>query len=754
MNTLLRINKNPLRITLLSVVFVFAVVATAFFSAPKADAVWAPSGPTQGGGGTGHWTMNGFGWKFYSKSGGGPNNGFSDGTSWGNVVSACSAYSGSGVWIHVVRNSRGDERSYNYEGASWNPNRPAAGSDPYDYDENGNYSPQGSSHQQHVINIVATMQSRFSVEHSAYLSHWGVDVGWFCDGRLENWSSSGTTSVNMSSALPGDTIQWTHTLSNDGPTGSSNIYSQTVNGGFADGNFNGVKNGTNGALDNGSTRSHPSYSTYTVQQADVGSTLCQQLQWDPTNSTGGRDGRAANACVSIPYRYSLVPSITNITDGNVVESSDSVQSVIGSIHNNGPTKSRPNVNWRITQLEYNGPLSSIPKKGGVSDVSQDPCSYFSEALDCDSSGTTTPEVGFPGSPTFNTNGDLNNKPAGRKICFVMSVQPFNDSTSNWSHSEMKCLVIGKKPKVQVLSGDLLVGRASPTNPLRMSDVNTSASSTGGRYYGSWGEYAIVPSGCVTGMASGSGYSKGAPSNLFSNLSLLSFTKIDSGTCATNVGRYVHTSSTPNVAARFPINVPAGGASTPSPAVLPSTDVKVSDLTGQYQAPGGAMAIRVTGGADIPKGRQVVINAPGATVTIADNIRYTNEALANLTDIPQVIIIARNIIIADNVTQIDSWLVAVGSGTQGVINTCGIGAVGLTETSPLTVTTCVNPLVVNGPVITNHLVLRRTAGSDGANRGQPAEVFNLRPDSYLWATGYNLSSGRISTAQTKELPPRY
>jgi len=50
---------------------------------------------------------------------------------------------------------------------------------------------------------------------------------------------------------------------------------------------------------------------------------------------------------------------------------------------------------------------------------------------------------------------------------------------------------------------------------------------------------------------------------------------------------------------------------------------------------------------------------------------------------------------------------------------------------------------------------RTAGSGvGVAIGDPAEVFNLRGDAYLWATAYSSNSDRLSTVSTKELPPRF
>jgi hypothetical protein len=65
------------------------------------------------------------------------------------------------------------------------------------------------------------------------------------------------------------------------------------------------------------------------------------------------------------------------------------------------------------------------------------------------------------------------------------------------------------------------------------------------------------------------------------------------------------------------------------------------------------------------------------------------------------------------------------------------------------------LTVNGPVIANRLLMYRTYGAEAGQRsGDPAEVFNLRPDAYLWASGQQSGSGKIRTVQTTELPPRF
>jgi hypothetical protein len=54
-----------------------------------------------------------------------------------------------------------------------------------------------------------------------------------------------------------------------------------------------------------------------------------------------------------------------------------------------------------------------------------------------------------------------------------------------------------------------------------------------------------------------------------------------------------------------------------------------------------------------------------------------------------------------------------------------------------------------------LYLQRTAGSGvGVSSGDPAEVFNLRPDAYLWAMVHASASGKIQTVYATELPPRF
>jgi hypothetical protein len=158
--------------------------------------------------------------------------------------------------------------------------------------------------------------------------------------------------------------------------------------------------------------------------------------------------------------------------------------------------------------------------------------------------------------------------------------------------------------------------------------------------------------------------------------------------------------------------------------------------------------------NIAKGQWMVINAPNAEVTITGDIKYANGPFQSIGDIPQVVIIAKNIHIASGVRQVDAWLIAQGSTAAGtgILDTCAISN---SYTTRLTVNVCNAPLTVNGPVMAQQLWLRRTGGSGlDDTSGDPAEVFNLRPDAYLWGYARASTSGRVQTVYTQELPPRF
>lgn len=467
------------------------------------------------------------------------------------------------------------------------------------------------------------------------------------------------------------------------------------------------------------------------------------------------NGLADTETVSIPvtrscpvFNYDLTPQITSVTHGSELATPKSAVPVSGNVANIGPTASKPGTNWRITQVVFpvSMTLTSTLLNGATSP--NDPCAYFTGESACgtitDGSGATTyPVTG--GSPIGHAGtADVVKWPPNTWICFALSVQPYNQSTSDWRHSGLRCYRAAKeiKPKVDVVGGDLYVGR----KPLGMTTtvsarVITSQTTNTAGTFGSWGEYAIAASGPVTSMASGSAYVGGAPT--YPNLLTFVNTAHTTSSCATLVGCYAQNGSLPNIGARFPT----------SGATASFTGGTLNGISGLRTGTGDISI----GGSTIAAGTSVIINAPEADITISGNITYNvGGGIGSFSQIPQVIIIAKNITIARTVTQVDAWLVAPGkvtaSGgvTDGLIETCDVAA------TSLNAGICNQKLTINGPVIANKLHMLRTTGVDNetAAVGDPAEVFNFRPDAYLWALQQAQQGGRVTTVSTKELPPRY
>ena len=442
------------------------------------------------------------------------------------------------------------------------------------------------------------------------------------------------------------------------------------------------------------------------------------------------------------YNYNLTPSITSPARETVIESDIGAVTVSGRVTNAGPTDSRDTA-WQLTELVYTPgtAVSDLPNTNGGTSGS-DPCGYFSSTAGC--------SVLASGTRVYETSGAAHTAPStissyglGTKVCYALSVRPYDQSTGDWRHSALACYVIGKKPKVQILGSDLWVGRGTATATAR---VVASRTQVGDTHYGSWSEYGIVTPTRITGMASAAGYSGGTTQGNYCSLSLLTFANtLSSGSCdSSTVGGYAIAASSPALSLMGTL------ATRATANISGARDIASLAADMVYSATGN---VTLTSSATIPKGKWVVISAPGRTVTIASNIIYqdtvtkdTDESSrALLSALPQVVIIAHNIVVNEPVTQVDAWLVATDA-----IRTCSIATV-----ADLGGDVCTTRLTVNGPVITDRLLLYRTAGAGtGAAAGDPAEVFNLRPDAYLWATALQNETARVKTVEFKELPPRY
>ena len=323
---------------------------------------------------------------------------------------------------------------------------------------------------------------------------------------------------------------------------------------------------------------------------------------------------------------------------------------------------------------------------------------------------------------------------GKNLCRYTYAEPAKN-TGGSTKSDEQCVLIIKRPKVHVLGGDV-----------RANSVDTAVSYRDGKYYGSWVEYGIASKGLVTGMASGSGFAGGRTTGDLCAVSYLTFGNNrtdDSSKCdSKQIGKYSTSSSQASaLAARFSADR-ATDLKTPT-----STDIKTLDSTKVYTSKD---AVHLTSSEKIPKGKWVVIHVPDNTVYIDQNIEYATGALKTIRDIPQVIIIAKNIIIKDSVTSVDAWLVGRGTGNDGMLVTCGA----VSKMADLRGANCNKNLTINGPVMVNRLLLYRTFGAEsGATIAQPAESFNLRADAYLWAKSLDVNN-RAETTSIIEVPPRF
>ena len=442
----------------------------------------------------------------------------------------------------------------------------------------------------------------------------------------------------------------------------------------------------------------------------------------------------------LPNNYTLTPRVDTVSPTQI--EAGSKMTVTTSVDNEGDVDSRP-TQWEITQMNVQ-PGQPVPNSsGGIS--SDAPCqgnggapsgNYFRNGVATCKNAARGSGVFSRGSPSGSLQPELNgydigDVAVGTQVCFALSVQPRTNSDDRWAHSAPVCTTVGKKPKIQVWGGDVSVrGRI---------ETSTSVKDVGGnKTFGSWVEYGAFSVGVNSRFASGSGLN-GQDNNTQAVWSKLTFANVDNSSNP-SFGQFTSSAGfrpQPTVAAYF------GAVADKQP--IGSGSVDISTLT---FATGGPVTVRTANdltitASNIPPGRSVVIIASG-TVTIAGNIAYSDANLTSVNAIPQVVIIAGNINVQDNVGRVDSWLV-----TGGTINTCSNFSGNLTSNK------CGGLLEVNGPVITNKLLLNRTAGSGvGPASGDPAERFNLRPDAYLWAQLQARGSNKAQTVYSKELPPRF
>ena len=259
-------------------------------------------------------------------------------------------------------------------------------------------------------------------------------------------------------------------------------------------------------------------------------------------------------------------------------------------------------------------------------------------------------------------------------------------------------------------------------------------------YGSWGEYGIITNGKAD-SASGAGLSSSF--NGRSGVTPRDYNKLTFA----NIPKFGNFSSTGSVPDNFTLPSVRGARGNIS------GNVDVNSLaSGEYNA--GNVTLT---GSKLSVGKSIVIKSSGV-VRISGDLLYTDTN--DVRQLPQLIIYAKNIIIESSVGEVNAWLI---TQKDGYVSTCGVVISAGGWLSGVSESSCGKQLKVNGPIKTGHLFLRRTYGGKHASSakndpnmhpGTPAEIINLRADTYIWAYNNYRNTGAISTMNIRELPPRY
>jgi hypothetical protein len=332
---------------------------------------------------------------------------------------------------------------------------------------------------------------------------------------------------------------------------------------------------------------------------------------------------------------------------------------------------------------------------------------------------------------------------GDRVCYFIAVSKYNHNAAVTEEhnrtSQVVCVTVAKSPLVQITGGDVIVrwGNGKSTSILTSHAVINRG---GERTYGSWIEYAAFAPGSITTHTAG--VLKGGAIGGTVSPTDLTFANTGGG------GKFGALAQAPSLMDNF-----ANWSNIEGEGTWNISNANTLETGTYYQRTGTVRISQPLSNFN----KSVVIEAD--TIEINGNITYANPSggYTKLRDLPQLVLKADTIIVGQAVTNIDAWLLA------GKISTCG-AIPSTTYYSGLNTSTCNTTLTVNGPIQTESLYLRRTAGAEGNNSAAlstAAEKLNLRADAYLWLQGQSTKSAggstknrTIRTEYIRELSPRY
>lgn len=335
-----------------------------------------------------------------------------------------------------------------------------------------------------------------------------------------------------------------------------------------------------------------------------------------------------------------------------------------------------------------------------------------------------------------------------------------NGTTEWTHESSKdywaiygsvCRTIAKKPSVAIWNGSIItsegVGIAAISSSRHDSAVSNQPGQIAGsgegetndgdlKKFGSWTEHLAAIGGAAQDFASGSALALGN-TNCLNDISIgcsnLTISNDNSNTRLLGFSGIQRNSSYQTRLQTFLKDKAQSGSNVDQDFGTNMTGTHIFKYSGKQ--------------------------------TITHNIIYDEgRTYDSVYQLPQnIIFVDGDLDISSNVTRIDAWLIV-----SGKINTCAeFGRGTAADSASSRQTTCTAQLAINGPVVANRgLALNRSYGSDpivnsissfgtSSNRNSPAEIFNLRQDSYLWAYA---QAGRYDSSYTeaysRELAPRY
>lgn len=404
----------------------------------------------------------------------------------------------------------------------------------------------------------------------------------------------------------------------------------------------------------------------------------------------------------------------------------------------------------------------------------------------------------------------------------------------WRISGASCRTLYKKPNFQAWGAGIFTNGSIITSDSKKTPGAGMGAWNGYTHtFGSWDEYAVIARGEVKKFASAAGYGyepnrqvlptggvkNGAP-NFCTELSRLTLGgcngdvagKASSITIADTVierlkSRYIPTSREVNTTLPDISDSRKTSYCDKVYHMEEEGTIKKYDYDACKELSSGATYIRVKDGGNISallapgqsgvradgnvnNSGTIIIDATGRTINIGANICYLDGTCSlnnadsnmlrsnytvvnNIASLPQVLIFAKNINIAQSVSQLDAWLIADNN-----INTCSNFVAGSylpdgRANRGTNTRQCNATLNINGPVFAKSLQLNRTAGAkQGTGHGNPdtawpdnqdladdgsitpAEIFNLRPDTYYWAYSQAQRYSQAIVTYSRELAPRY